>query len=53
MRRLDELTDLVTLPILSRYSREDEMTKQIYRCVGKGKQIPQHILEQVFKGCKG
>ena len=52
IRRLDELTDAVTLLILSRYSKEDETTKQIYGCLGKGTQIPRHILEQGFKGCQ-
>ena len=52
IRRLEELTDAVTLQILSRYSREDELTSQIYGCLGTGKQIPQHILEQGFKGCQ-
>ena len=31
-RRLEKLTDTVTLEILSRYSRHDEVAKQIYGC---------------------
>ena len=31
-RRLEKLTDTVTLQILSRYSRHDEVAKQIFGC---------------------
>ena len=39
-RRLDKLTNMVNLHILSRYSREDEVAKQIYGCLGEWKEIP-------------